>query len=385
MADVSSLAVFVDFENLALGFKNRRDKFEIDRVLQRLVEKGKIIVKKGYADWSRFADYKRALHESGLELIEIPRRAMTGKNSADIHLVVDAMDLSYSKDHIDTFVIVSGDSDFSPLVSKLKENGKQVIGLGMRSSTSDLLVSSCDEFIFYEELYDVPKEVELKDVPNERREVFLLLLETLTAIQREGSGTPQASVVKDTMRRKQPSFLESSYGYRTFSELLEEARSMGLIELVKDDRSGTYMVTNFKSLPQKRTRRGGRRRSSQGSSQANSDAVEANAASERPSDEGNVRKKSTRSKRVDSGSEGVVRPESTRSTRARQAPEVDEGGSTQRKKTGTRKKSGRKAGSRSAQSPVDSLRIDTVIESQPSRSGRSRRGSRSRPQQGRKS
>src|SRR5213595_577031 len=147
-----SLAVFIDFENLALGFQGRRDRFEIVRVLERLVEKGKIVVKKAYADWSRFGTYTAPLHECAIELIEIPRRAQSGKNSADIRLCVDAMDLAYSKEHINTFVIVSGDSDFSPLVSKLKELGKHVIGLGMADSTSELLRDNCDEFIYYEDL-----------------------------------------------------------------------------------------------------------------------------------------------------------------------------------------------------------------------------------------
>src|ERR1700737_4472698 len=147
MAEVErSLAVFIDFENLALGFQGRRDRFDIVRVLERLVEKGKIVAKKAYADWSRFAPYTAPLHEAAIELIEIPRRSQTGKNSADIRLCVDAMDLAYSKEHISTFVIVSGDSDFSPLVSKLKENGKHVIGLGMQPSTSDLLRATCADF-----------------------------------------------------------------------------------------------------------------------------------------------------------------------------------------------------------------------------------------------
>src|ERR1700756_1253568 len=147
-----SLAVFIDFENLALGFQGRRDRFDISRVLERIVEKGKIVVKKAYADWSRFGPYTGPLHEAAIELIEIPRRGQSGKNSADIRLCVDAMDLAYSKEHIDTFVVVSGDSDFSPLVSKLKELGKHVIGLGMQESTSELLRDNCDEFIYYEDL-----------------------------------------------------------------------------------------------------------------------------------------------------------------------------------------------------------------------------------------
>src|SRR3954452_6378450 len=160
-----SLAVFIDFETLALGFQGRRDRFDISRVLERLVEKGKIVVKKAYADWSRFGVYTGPLHEAAIELIEIPRRGQTGKNSADIRLCVDAMDLAYSKDHIDTFTIVSGDSDFSPLVSKLKELGKHVIGLGMQESTSELLRDNCDEFIYYEDLGKAPaleKDLDVK-------------------------------------------------------------------------------------------------------------------------------------------------------------------------------------------------------------------------------
>jgi uncharacterized protein (TIGR00288 family) len=154
-----ALAVFIDFENLALGFNGRRDRFEIQRVLERLVEKGKIVVKKAYCDWSRFGQYTGPLHEAAIELIEIPKRSATGKNSADIRLVVDAIDLAYSKDHIDTFCIVSGDSDFSPLVSKLKELGKHVLGLGLANATSELLRDNCDEFIYYEDLGKKPAVV----------------------------------------------------------------------------------------------------------------------------------------------------------------------------------------------------------------------------------
>src|SRR5881275_1868729 len=152
----SSLAVFIDFENLALGFQGRRDRFDISRVLERVVEKGKVVAKKAYADWNRFSNHTGSLHEAAIELIEIPKRSQTGKNSADIRLCVDAMDMAYSKEHIDTFVIVSGDSDFSPLVSKLKENGKHVIGLGAQDSTSELLRDNCDEFIYYEDLGQAP-------------------------------------------------------------------------------------------------------------------------------------------------------------------------------------------------------------------------------------
>src|SRR5436309_13713891 len=244
-----SLAVFTDFENLALGFQGRRDKFDISRVIERLVEKGKILAKKAYADWSRFAQYTAPLHEAAIELIEIPRRAQSGKNSADIRLCVDAMDLAYSKEHIDTFVIVSGDSDFSPLVSKLKENGKHVIGLGMQESTSELLRDNCDEFIYYEDLGKAaPLAPDLgAQVPETKRKAFALLLESLLALRRENKEVLWGSMVKDTMKRKKPSFNEAYHGYRTFSELLEDAQTQGLLELDTDKRSRTYVVTRFGS------------------------------------------------------------------------------------------------------------------------------------------
>ncbi len=242
-----SLAIFIDFENLALGFQGRRDRFDIERVLERLVEKGKIVCKKSYADWSRFASFTTQLHEAAIELIEIPRRAQSGKNSADIRLCVDAMDLAYSKDHIDTFVIVSGDSDFSPLVSKLKELGKHVIGLGMQESTSDLLRDNCDEFIYYEDLGQSPTLAPALDahLPETKRKGFALLLESLLALRRENKEVLWSSMVKDTMKRKKPSFNESYHGYRTFSELLEDAQKEGLLELETDKRSRTYVVTRF--------------------------------------------------------------------------------------------------------------------------------------------
>lgn len=243
----SSLAVFIDFENLALGFQNRRDRFDIVRVLERLVEKGKIVVKKAYADWSRFGPYTQAMHEAAIELIEIPKRIQSGKNSADIRLVVDAIDMAYSKEHIDTFVIVSGDSDFSPLVSKLKENGKHVIGLGMVDSTSELLRDNCDEFIYYEDLGKAPTLSPSipTGLPETKRKAFGLLMESLLALRRENKVSLGASMVKDTMKRKKPSFNESYHGYRTFSELLLDAQKEGLLELEIDDRSRTYVVTRF--------------------------------------------------------------------------------------------------------------------------------------------
>ena len=248
MPDIdSSLAVFIDFENLALGFQGRRDRFDIVLVLARLVEKGKIVVKKAYADWSRFAPYTQALHEAAIELIEIPKRSQTGKNSADIRLCVDAMDMAFSKEHIDTFVIVSGDSDFSPLVSKLKENGKHVIGLGMQDSTSDLLRDNCDEFIYYEDLGKAPTlSPELPaNMPETKQKAFSLLMESILALRRENKEKLGASMVKDTMKRKKPSFNEAYHGYRTFSELLLDAQKEGLIELAIDERSRTYVVIRF--------------------------------------------------------------------------------------------------------------------------------------------
>jgi uncharacterized protein (TIGR00288 family) len=243
-----TLAVFIDFENLALGFRGKRDRrFEIRKVLERLVEKGKLIVKKAYADWADYAEYKKPLHEAAIELIEIPKRAMTGKNSADIRLCVDALDLCYSKEHIDTFVIVSGDSDFSPLVSKLKENGKRVIGLGMKESSSNLLVDNCDEFIYYEDLerpLGIPPKIE-QDLPEKKKEAFQLLVDSVVALVRENKEVLWSSMVKETMKRKKPSFNESYHGYRTFSDLLEDAEKEGVIQLRTDTRSGTYVIVGF--------------------------------------------------------------------------------------------------------------------------------------------
>jgi uncharacterized protein (TIGR00288 family) len=241
-----ALAVFVDFENLALGFQGQRNKFDIHLALKRLVEKGKIIARKAYADWSRFQPYTASLHEAAFELIEIPKRSQTGKNSADIRLCVDAMDLAYSKAHIDTFVIVSGDSDFTPLVSKLKENGKHVIGLGMQGSTSDLLRDNCDEFIYYEDLARPSPVVSgVEQFSDAKRKVFLLLLDSLLALKRENKEVLWSSLIKETMKRKKPAFNEAYHGYRTFSELLQDAQKEGLLELDFDQRSRSYVVTRF--------------------------------------------------------------------------------------------------------------------------------------------
>jgi len=252
-----NLAVFIDLENLAMGFQSpRKTKFDIDKVLERLIEKGKLIVKKSYADWSRFPAYTAPFHESAIELIEIPKRAQTGKNSADIRLVVDAMDLAWSKPHVDTFVIVSGDSDFSPLVSKLKENGKHVIGLGMKGSTSELLRDNCDEFIYYEDL-ERQEETEQQlatdlhaylppNLPEKQRELFSLLIEACNALRRENHEVLYASMIKDTMKRKKPSFDESYYGYRSFTHVLEEADNLALADIERNPKSGTYVVTRFR-------------------------------------------------------------------------------------------------------------------------------------------
>lgn len=258
MADEAhSLAVFIDFENLALGARQqssgrgtRRTKrdgtFDMKRVLERLVEKGKIVAKRAYADWARFPEYVTPLHELGIELIEIPERGMTGKNSADIRLVVDAMELSYAKEHIDTFVIVSGDSDFTPLVSKLKENGKTVIGLGMKDSTSDLLAANCDEFVYYEDIGASAGTPTLGDkLPTTKKPAFKLLFETIEALQRENVEVMHSSLLKDTIKRKQPQFTESAYGYKSFTALLEDAQKLGFITLRKDPRSGTWVVEGF--------------------------------------------------------------------------------------------------------------------------------------------
>jgi uncharacterized protein (TIGR00288 family) len=255
----ATLAVFFDFENLALGLGGKKEGFfDIKKVLERLVEKGKVVVKKAYSDWSRYGSYKQSFHAAGVEMIEIPRRGMSGKNSADIRIAVDALELSYTKEHIDTFVIVSGDSDFSPLAAKLKENGRHVIGLGMKESTSELLVTSCDEFIFYDDLNQpsgkMPPTIG-PDVPQKKQDAFQLLLESVEALMRENKPILWSSMVKETMKRKKPSFTEAHHGYRTFSDLLEDAEAHGLVDLNVDSRSGTYVISGFSS----KTKPSGRR------------------------------------------------------------------------------------------------------------------------------
>jgi len=239
------LALFIDFENIALGVRDSQyKKFDIQLVLQRLIEKGRIVFKKAYADWTRYAEYKRAFHEAAIELIDIPQRNYTGKNSADIRMVVDAMDLAASKSHITTFVVCSGDSDFSPLVSKLKEADKLVIGVGVKNSTSELLITNCDEFIFYEDLVRETRALpSIDNLPEKQREAFRLMLDSMQALQRENYDVIWGSMIKQTMQRKQPYFNESYYGYRSFSELLEDAERHKLISMKKDVKSGGYIIT----------------------------------------------------------------------------------------------------------------------------------------------
>jgi uncharacterized protein (TIGR00288 family) len=243
----SKIALFIDFENIAIGVADAKfKKFEVALLLERLLEKGKIVVKRAYSDWDKFPDYKRELHEAAIELIEIPGRVYSGKNSADIRMVVDAMDMAWSKDHINIFVVASGDSDFSPLVSKLKENDKHVIGVGVKNSSSDLLIDNCDEFIFYEDLVrgtKAPSNVTFKD--KKQGEVFKLLIDSIKALMRENKEILWGSMVKQTMQRKKPTFNEEYYGYNTFSDLLEDAQKNDIIKIKKDVKSGSYVITGF--------------------------------------------------------------------------------------------------------------------------------------------
>jgi len=303
-----SLAVFCDFENVAIGVRESSySEFDISLVLERLLDKGKIVVKKAYCDWDRYKSAKRALHEAAFELIEIPHVSFSGKNSADIRMCVDALDLCYTKGHVDVFAIVSGDSDFSPLVSKLRENAKTVVGIGVKNSSADLLIENCDEFIFYDDLVrakktekhkkrPAPERKEPKKVPakketaekpkgpgekpadgeraadkepekqadaekandresdksgdrEERRgdkaEAIELLLDTVEALFRDRDENLWGSMVKQTLKRKRPHFSESFFGYRTFNQLLEDAARQGLLEIQKDEKSGGYLVIAF--------------------------------------------------------------------------------------------------------------------------------------------
>src|SRR5262245_18248615 len=264
--NITSMALFCDFENIALGVRDAQyAKFDIDRVLERLLLKGSIVVKKAYCDWERYKEFKAPMHEASFELIEIPHVRMSGKNSADIRLVVDALDLCYTKAHVDTFVIISGDSDFSPLVSKLRENNKTVIGVGVKSSTSDLLIANCDEFIYYDDLVrqnEKKQRARRKSAPkahvgaykehgktekseeDRRQEAFDLVLDTIEALagERDQDEKIWGSMVKQTLKRRNPGFNETYYGFRTFSDLLEDAKKHKLIELEPDQKSGGYII-----------------------------------------------------------------------------------------------------------------------------------------------
>lgn len=266
--DMRNLALFCDFENIALGVRDAHyDRFDIRRVLERLLLKGSIIIKKAYCDWSRYQEFKAGMHEASFELIEIPHVRQSGKNSADIRMVVDALDFGYTKPQVDTFVIISGDSDFSPLVSKLRENGKTVIGVGVKNSTSDLLIANCDEFIFYDDLVrdDIRKRAAPRRKPvvrtpepgvaaqprksekgddDRRQEAFDLLVETIEAVSEERGEDERiwGSMVKQALRRRKPGFTERYYGFSSFTALLDEAEKRGLIQQQRDEKSGGSLV-----------------------------------------------------------------------------------------------------------------------------------------------
>ena len=243
-AGPTSIAVFFDLENLAIGVREvSYPPFDVALVLSRLLEKGDVVVKKAYADWGTWSSYKRSFHEAAIELVEMPAGS-TGKNSADIKMVVDALELCFTKSHIDTFALASGDSDFSPLVSKLRENGKRTVGIGVKNSTSHLLIDNCDEFILYDDLVHKPERSalsKLSNLPRKKREAFAQLLDATTALLREDKEL-HGSLVKDTMKRKQPQFNEEYHGYSSFSRMLEDAQRAGLVRLRRDERSGTYVI-----------------------------------------------------------------------------------------------------------------------------------------------
>jgi len=262
-SDTVNMALFCDFENVALGVRDAKyAKFDINKVLERLLLKGSIVLKKAYCDWERYKEFKSDMHEASFELIEIPHVRMSGKNSADIRMVVDALDLCYTKSHVDTFVIISGDSDFSPLVSKLRENDKTVIGVGVKNSSSDLLVANCDEFIFYDDLVrEKPgrqpprKKPQAKPavagdgVPKDNNEdktekALDLVMQTVEALIAERGAEEKiwGSMVKQALKRRNPGFNESYYGFRAFSDLLEEAEKKGLVKLEPDEKSGGYVI-----------------------------------------------------------------------------------------------------------------------------------------------
>ena len=273
--DDNNMALFCDFENVAIGVREAKyEKFDVRKVLEHLLLKGSIVVKKAYCDWDRYKAYKPVMHEAAFELIEIPHVRMSGKNSADIRMVVDALDLCYTKSHVDTFVIISGDSDFSPLVSKLRENNKMVIGVGVKQSSSDLLISNCDEFIYYDDLVRekskkqgrrkapapastsaataaAPAAAETARSPavefDKKQEALDLVMETLEALFTERGAEEKiwGSMVKQALKRRKPGFNESYYGFRSFSKLLEEAQARKLLTLEPDEKSGGVIIRSF--------------------------------------------------------------------------------------------------------------------------------------------
>lgn len=268
MSDDRNLAVFCDFENVAIGVREAQfAKFDIQLILERLLLKGSIVAKKAYCDWDRYKEFKPAMHEASFELIEVPHIKLSGKNSADIRMVVDALDLCYTKEHIDTFVVISGDSDFSPLVSKLRENAKTVIGVGVKQSTSDLLISNCDEFILYDDLVRDPtskrgagraktkrqtkkaKRKPVKKPADPAQEAIDLVVETTQALHAERGDREKlwGSMIKQTLKRRRPGFNESFYGFSSFSDLLEEAAAREQLALELDEKSGGYIVRSIRA------------------------------------------------------------------------------------------------------------------------------------------
>jgi uncharacterized protein (TIGR00288 family) len=259
-----NMALFCDFENVALGVRDAKyAKFDISKVLERLLLKGSIVVKKAYCDWERYKEFKADMHQASFELIEIPHLRMSGKNSADIRMVVDALDLCYTKSHVDTFVIISGDSDFSPLVSKLRENNKTVIGVGVKNSTSDLLIANCDEFIFYDDLVREkpqrrqprkkaqdksasasPSEGAPKEAEDKTEKALEMVMETVDALISERGAEEKiwGSMVKQALKRRSPGFNESYYGFASFSKLLDEAEARHMLQLEHDEKSGGYII-----------------------------------------------------------------------------------------------------------------------------------------------
>lgn len=263
-SNTENMALFCDFENVALGVRDAKyAAFDIQKVLERLLLKGSIVVKKAYCDWERYKDFKPIMHEAGFEMIEIPHVRQSGKNSADIRMVVDALDLCYTKAHVDTFVVISGDSDFSALVSKLRENNKWVVGVGVKQSTSDLLIASCDEFIFYDDLVreeQRPRKSKVSKPRSKARGVSAaskeedkkqaaldLVLETVQDLLAERGAEEKlwGSMVKQTLKRRKPGFNETYHGFRTFGRLLEEAQARKLLELELDEKSGGYIIKSL--------------------------------------------------------------------------------------------------------------------------------------------